>query len=283
MPNVVCLVESEALLYTAQCMAIEELLSLNEEGFFPGPDESEECFLARVKAAKEKFFEAGNIPIHDWQWASERTRALFGFAPKWCKATLSAKGLTPWQAAATWIDVNRFYIIQINPSRWVQKLIDRDELLAHEASHAARVAFDEPIYEEIFAYLTSNAKWRQVLGAFFRRPFEVWALLGLFGGASVLQIAEILWPMPLWSPLFFWAGAGLCFFWSMRLLRARLRLQKASKRLLPLLREPSFLLPTLFRLTDAEVHALACGEGFEGEDLRWQMLKVAYFKGRSHG
>ena len=261
-----------------RAMEMQELLKLNREGLIPGPGESEADFLERVQMIREKHTNQDAIPPHHWQWAQERLLSLFDFSPKWCTAISSSKGLTPWQAAATWIDVNRFYTIQINPAPWVQKLIDRDELLAHEAVHAARAAFDEPVHEEIFAYLTSNAKWRRVLGAFFRKPGDVLLLLGIISCGSLFQVLELFWNLPPLSSLFFLAGAFLALFWSARLLRAKLLLNRAAIHLKPFLREPSDFLAVLFRLTDEEVRQLAAGKKIIGIDLRWRLLKVAYLR-----
>ena len=259
-------------------MEMQELIKFDSEGFIPGPNETEVNFLERVRAAKESFNrEKMAIPAHHWHWAAEQLQMLFDFAPRWCTAIYSSQGLAPWQAAATWINVKRLYIIQLKPSRWVSWLIDRDEVLAHEAAHAARAAFDEPKFEEMFAYLTASRKWRQVAGPLFRKPVEALILCGLLGAGSLLQIAEAFWDGLFLSSIFFWAAAICCLGWSFRLLKMRVRLARAAKKIIPLLRDPSQVRAALFRLTDAEIEQLARGEMTGGSDLRWQLLRAKYF------
>ncbi len=260
-------------------MEIQELLALNAEGLIPGPGETEEVFRKRVQAVKEHFHKQEQaIPPQHWQWAAEQLRALFDFSPRWCAAILSSKGLAPWQAAATWIDVKRVYTIQLKASRWVSWLIDRDELLAHEAAHAARAAFDEPASEEMFAYLTSGAKWRQVIGPLFRQPKEALLLFGLMGVGALAQIAEALWDFSGLSQCCFLIAAALGLGWSIRLLRMRIRMKRAADRLTPLLLDPTKVRAVLFRLTDDEIAKLAKGRPVGNQELRWQLLKEAYFK-----
>lgn len=271
--------------YTFSTMETQELLSLNSEGLIPGPGETEEDFRKRVLAVKE-FFQAQESPIapHHWHWASEQLRALFDFTPRWCAAFYSSKGLAPWQAAATWINqtsanVKPIYMIQLRDSRWISRLIDRDELLAHEAVHAARAAFNEPKTEELFAYLTSTAKWRQVIGPLFYRPRESLLLMTIIGLGAIFQMIEMVWDISLFSEGCFLIAAVMALVWALRLLRMRARLAKAAHRLKALLRDPDKVRAALFRMTDQEIDQLSRGEKIEQKcELRWQLLKAAYFK-----
>lgn len=260
--------------YTISSMEIDEYLVLNSEGLIPGPNESKEEFDSRVQAIKESFHkQTAMIPMHRWNWANEQLCALYDFSPKWCAAIYSSKGLAPWQIAATWIDVKRFYTIQIRDSKWASCFINADEVLAHEAVHAARAAFDEPQAEEIFAYLTSSAKWRKVIGPIFQRPIEALIFMGLLMLGSFLQIFEMSGP----SQICFWISALLCGGWSIRLFRMRRRLEKAAIVLKPYLHDPSKVRAVLFRLTDEEIKRLSQGHFEMGCDWRWQVLRAAYF------
>ncbi len=261
-------------------MESQELLLLNAEGFIPGPNEAEEAYLERIRATRE-FFEQqeGVFPSHYWQWPAEQLRSLFDFSPRWCAASYSTKGLAPWQAAATWIDVKRIYLIQLRPSRWVSWMVDRNEILAHEAAHAARSAFDESKFEEFFAYLTSSSKWRRVIGPLFRKPIETTFLVGLFAAGTLTQMLEIFTELVLFSQIWLFAAFALCSGWSLRLMRARMQMERAAKRILPFLRDPVKVRSVLFRMTDEEIERLAKNMPFEpGSDLRWQLIKAAYWK-----
>jgi hypothetical protein len=270
--------------YTFSTMETQELLNLNSEGLFPGPGETEDAFRQRVQAVKEFFHsQESSIASQHWHWASEQLRALFDFTPRWCAAFYSSKGLAPWQAAATWINqpsanVKPIYLIQLRASTWVSWLIDRDELLAHEAAHAARVAFNEPKTEELFAYLTSTAKWRQVVGPIFSQPREALLLVGILGLGAIFQVIETFWDVSLFSEGCFFAAAALSLVWSLRLLWMRTRLTKAARQLTPLLRDPDKVRAVLFRMTDQEIFRLSRGVFDEKSELRWRLIKAAYFK-----
>lgn len=259
---------------------MEELLALNAEGLIPGPGESLEAFQARAAASKEFFqTEKGALPAHHWQWADEQLKALFDFSPRWCAASLSSKGLAPWQAAATWIDVKRVYMVRIRPSRWVSWFVDRSEVLAHEAAHAARAAFDETKYEEFFAFLTSSSKWRRILGPLFRKPGEAALFAALFGISAITEMLELFLEVRLFSSLWLFAALGFSIAWSFRLFRARMQIERAARRLLHFLKDPAMVRPVLFRMTDREIEQLAGKMPFEpGSDLRWKLIKTAYWK-----
>jgi hypothetical protein len=261
-------------------MEMKELLVLNSEGLIPGPGESEENFCQRVQAVKNCFHTQGAaLAPHHWQWASEQLQALYDFAPRWCTAIYSSKGLAPWQAAATWIDVKRVYTIQIRPSRWLSWLVDTDEVLAHEAVHAARAAFNEPKSEEMLAYLTSSAKWRQVIGPLFRQPKEAFLLMLLIGFGAVLQVMEAVWDHSFGSSGCFFTAAVLSFGLGARLFWMRTRFNRAARQLAPRLRDSSKVRAVLFRLTDEEIIQLASGKSVgEKKDLRWRVIEAAYFK-----
>jgi hypothetical protein len=58
--------------------------------------------------------------------------------------------------------------IQINTSSLPQRLgYTEEELLAHEYVHAARAAFEEPLYEEFFAYQMAPKRWRRFMGSLY--------------------------------------------------------------------------------------------------------------------
>lgn len=261
-------------------MESQELLALNAEGFIPGPGETLDAFRKRVLETKEFFrAQADSLPPQHWQWPTEQLKALFDFSPRWCAAAYSSKGLAPWQAAATWIDVKRIYLIRLRPSRWVSWMVDQGEVLAHEAAHAARAAFDESKYEEFFAFLTSSSKWRKIIGPLFRKPGETTVLVTMLGIAALTQIAEMVFDISLLSQLWLLAALLACFVWSMRLMRARVQMERAAKRLAPFLRDPRMVRPALFRMTDPEIDQLAGHSPFQpGSDLRWKLIKIAYWK-----
>lgn len=234
-------------------MTDEELLRLNQEGFIPGPGESEEAFLARVQASR-----GDHVPS---EWVGLHLRQLFDFRPGCLPAFYSNRSLAPWQGAAVWIEGRTVKAVQLRKalkSGSYLGLYNRDEILAHEAVHAARAAFEESVNEEFFAYMTSQKKWRRVLGPIVRRPWEVWpVLLGAVMGA--------------WMPVFYWVTTLWMGWGFVRLIRQHACLRKAAKGLGKNARA------ILVRLTDQEIEQLAKGEKLKAkEELRWRLLRLAY-------
>lgn len=231
-------------------MTDEELLQLDKNGWIPGPGETEEAFLARVKE--------GEAPS---EWVCLHLEQLFGFRPTCLPIVYSNRSLAPWQAAAVWVEGRQVKKVQLRKA--LQKgsylgLYNRDEILAHESVHAARGAFEESAYEEFFAYMTAPAKWRRVLGPIVERPWEVWPLL--FGG-----MAGALWPVFYWV-VTIWAGLGFA-----RLIRRHRCLNKAAQKLGKNARA------ILVRLTDEEIERLAKDKPLQDQsDLRWRLLRAGY-------
>lgn len=248
-------------------MTDEELLSLNERGMIPGPGESEQAFLARIEILKEKFpFDP--IPDAHWNLARLRLRDLFSFEPECCFAFYSNRSLRLWQGAATWIEEGKMPIVQLRKqlqkgSYWGY---GRSEILCHEAVHAARAAFNEPMGEEFFAYATSAAVRRRMLGPILRRPGEAWVFLASLAAGLFFPSAQ---------------GVGVLVILAAlaRLATLHWTMGKASRNLCNALGNVKKARAILFRLTDAEIRRLACGENFfslaeKQNCLRWRLLRL---------
>ena len=143
--------------------------------------------------------------------------------------------------------------------------MERDEVLAHELVHLMRRAFEEPKYEEIFAYLTSKSPFRRLLGPLFRRPCEA----TLFLGSSLLPMLSFFLSL---------LPTAYCLFLLLRLLRARWTLRRCLKNLASLGVDP---LPMALRLSDKEIDCFATlsreelQAAIEIEDsFRWRFLKA---------
>lgn len=258
-------------------MTDDELLALNKIGFIPGPDEEEVPFLARVEAAKKKFREGAWIPEAHWDWVRESLGRMFDVKPLYICAFYSNRSLAPWQGAASWIEGRALSEIQLRQG--LKKgsylgLYEREEILAHEAVHAARSGFNESRSEEFFAYMTSSKKWRQVLGPILQRPWEVWPLL-------VALVGGMIWPT-CYLAAALWLGVG--FY---RLIAQHRRLKKAADQILQSVGDPSKVRAILFRLTDEEIERFSKGEKIEKyaqsrQDLRWRLIRM-YLYGKESG
>lgn len=254
-------------------MTDEELLDLNRRGFIPGPHENEEDFLYRVKeTGKEAVKLSGTaIPKTHWEWVRRHLSEVFDFEPESLPAFYSNRLLAPWQGAAAWIMNGKLIGIQLRESLKNGSYFffyERNEILAHEAVHAARCAFAEKENEEFFAYLTSSAKWRRALGPIVRRPWESWPFLICAG-------------MGIFIPLAFVAGSLWVTLGFLRLLKQHKILKKAASHILKETKDMRKTRAILLRLTDAEIRGVAKSANlkqYEDESLRWRLLRLAYLR-----
>lgn len=222
------------------------LSHLNSEGFIPGPNEGEVEFFSRIKALQDPHNEE-LIPLEDWKNAQKTTYKLFSFSAHWIKAFYSNQGLKPWEGAAIWMgnDVKVQLRYGFKKGKYL-KIYSRDELLAHEAVHAARMAFQEPRFEEFFAYMTSSKKWRRIMGPLFQTPRETLIfiiILLLSMVSSLINLNFVFLPIL------------MVFLLTIRLIKVRKTFKQASRKLENFLKGDP--LPFLFRLTDKEIYFFA--------------------------
>ncbi len=174
-----------------------DLLACAEKGLFVGPNEDEESFAKRMQIFQE--FEEDSqqfIRKHQMDWPyhfkiEKLPKLPFGFSVNCLPIFYSKKRLSFWQGAATWIFEDesgcKLPLIQLKKTRFCSK----EELLAHELVHFVRVAYDEPKYEEIFAYMTSKNKFRRILGPLFRNRSDpyIFIVLAMFIPITCLPLA----------------------------------------------------------------------------------------------
>ena len=135
----------------------KELLALFRRGLVPGPNESEEAFIKRA---------ASHFPLSlpEWEEVAPLLQTEWGFAMDWVPLTYSSEKLLLWEGAVFWI--------REDGSSFIQLKKHSPEILIHEAVHAAREAFNEPVFEEFLAYATCRASWRRFLGPLFTHIWE---------------------------------------------------------------------------------------------------------------
>lgn len=260
----------------------KELLSLNQQGVIPGPGESEEEFKERAEEILRQ-----EIAGPGFEWVRHHLLELFDFQPSVLPILYSNEGLAPWQGAVCWIKDKKTVLLQMREDLRkgsYLRIYQRDEMIAHEAVHAARSAFDESKNEEFFAFMASEKKWRRVLGPIFRRPWEVWPFFLLLMGVVIsewialyVEGAEIAGGFCLWGA-FLWLGGGLG-----RLIRQHWVLRRASLHLMTELKEEKRVRAVLFRLTDEEIDRFAKEEKIaeyveKQTSLRWKVIRLAYFR-----
>jgi hypothetical protein len=242
-------------------MTDEELLNLNRRGFIPGPDESEESLRKRANEKRE------TLPREHLEWTREQLNELFDFSPDSLDIVYSNKQLAPWHGAACWVEEGR---AKLQLREGFRKgtylgLYSRDEVLAHEAVHAARLLFNEPENEEFFAYASSPKAWRRALGPIVKRPWEVWVW-------AVLLMFGMIWEIGFFLAAC-WTLAGF-----VRLIRQHLIRKAAASHLMKRLKSVKKTRAVLFRMTDEEIRKLSRGNSVDGDaSLRWRLIRLAYF------
>lgn len=249
-------------------MTDRELLALNKIGLIPGPNESESQFCERVSRSKKKFEKGNWIPPAHWDLPKEILSDFFDVKPLYICAFYSNQSLTPWQGAATWIRDREIHSIQLRKSfakGSFLKIYSRTEVLAHEAAHAARSAFQEERFEEFFAYMTSSQKWRRILGPILRNPWEAWPFL-------IGTAIGTIWPFGFCIAAI-WAALGFS-----RLILGHRTLTRAYHQILKEVKDDRKARSILFRLTDKEIELFAKGEtvaryGEGRHDLRWKIIQ----------
>ncbi|NGX60219.1 MAG: hypothetical protein KR126chlam3_01388 [Chlamydiae bacterium] len=275
---------------------LKNIQQFNERGWIPGPGEEEKIFEKRIEALDHFFSYPPEDIDHfltdqDWTPAQETLKHLYDFSPDWIVAHYSNQKLSFFQGAATWITENndlRIPLIQLREKFESGKLFglyQRKEVLAHEATHAARMQFDEPLFEEIFAYKTSPRFWRRFLGPLFQHTWEAYTFIFLLLFPIAIEIA-LLFDFEL-GPLIFLRFAPLVFFGYLlvRLIVLRATLGLALLRLRKFLKNPKKNWAVAFRLKDREIFqfALQTQEKLkqylkEQNSLRWDLVKQIYFK-----
>lgn len=249
-------------------MTDQELIALDQIGLIPAPSEDEQTFCARVENTRKRYETGDWIPESHWDWVREFLYEVFHVKPLYICAFYSNRNLTPWQGAAAWIEESKWGSVQLREGFRKGRFlgVGREEILAHEAVHGIRSAFPESRFEEFFAYMTSEKKWRRVLGPIFRRPWEAWPFI-------LCMVGGIFWPI-FYSFAALWTAIG---FW--RLIREHRLLNRAATHLYQRVQSASKARAILFRLTDEEILEIVKAPQsidqwvLEKNCLRWRVIR----------
>jgi hypothetical protein len=287
----------------------EQLLSYNKCGWIPGPEEDEESFSQRISFGKELFEDPFNFfekkesapPFSlekkllkpRWSWTSTYLLDLYDFSPAHILAFFHNHELSPFQAGSCWIfEVERIPITFIQLREALikgsfLKIYSLEELLAHEATHAARAAFREPEFEEFFAYATSSSFLRRFLGPLAGSPKGLFFFGSTFCCTLLFEWLSFFFqgPFVFLSLLFGWGLFFSLAYVFFRLLRKRWIFRRAYQNLFAILKERKKTMATLFRLKDLEIKNFSRMNKEEIVDfvmkepsLRYRLLRGAYFK-----
>jgi hypothetical protein len=279
-----------------------DLLHLNRQGLIPGPREDASSFKKRIcNCLRVEIEDQEDTPSVPTAEALKRVEQLFDMRPDWLAIFYHNRSLAPWEGAATWIihhedkgirtfvQLRRFFKTK---ARYLG-IYNKDELLAHEMVHAARMAFDEPRYEELIAYQTCFAKWRKWVGSLAASSKEACLLVSALFLSFCSLFTELAFfnilTGPFWKMIFIIFQAmplALFFLGAVRIAFRQMTWKRCLAHLSRAIKHPSKALAVAFRLTDAEIQYFA--KAFPEDiasyasaqasiSLRWKVICAAYF------
>ncbi len=256
----------------------DKLISLNKCGILPGPGENKEEFLKRG----QNLFK--NDPSADTKtFLNENLKKLFDVSFDWISFEYTRKGMHFWEAAYVKIDKDQF-IMRLNKvfekkTKYLG-MYAKDEVIAHECCHVARMRYPESKFEEIFAYSLSTG-FRKFFGPIFQNSFESLLLILLvgFSAACDLYFSSSL-KLILASKATLGSYLGVLL---VRLFTRRRTFSKCLKKIKGLVKDQKHAMPLLFRLQDCEIvlfSRASIGEVkeyiSEQSELRWEMICKLY-------
>jgi hypothetical protein len=239
----------------------KDLYNLANLGIWPGPGESEEAFLLRSQKELKALDDDSRGAIEYSAYLKKTLHTLFFINPLPHLASYDTTGLYFWEGAAMYSYEENGSCrpkILVSPKFKMGKHLwyDRDEVLAHEIFHAARIMYQEPKFEELLAYQTSKNRLRQILGPMFQNPLE--SIIFLF--SVLLSLCISLSSIFIDLERVFYAQYVPIVYLMYLLLRVQYRqglLKRAIKNIGPFLKDHSFALAFVARLTDEEIKTLA--------------------------
>lgn len=282
----------------------------NEEGFFPGPDETEEEFQKRVEycqhllPALESETDAFPFNLRDGQSQQileesfSLTEPLYGITPRWVLLFFNNTQLSLWHGGCAWI----FQLHEHTPTAAFLQLrksfrespcylgmYHRSELIAHEMAHIGRMMYQEPQFEEFLAYQSSTG-FRRWFGPIVQSSKETLFFILLLGLAVFADLALLLSDSPASgtvNTLSWWIKIlpiGCVIFALGRLFYRHAILRKCLKNLEQLFL-PSDAKHLLYRLRDTEIKQFSRLSGLQIRDFiaasashsfRWKFLDALY-------
>ncbi len=161
-------------------------------------------------------------------------------------------------------------------------IYDRNEILAHEMCHVARLPFFSTAYEERFAYRISESRFRCRFGGVFESPRDSFMLLGSTLLLLAAQVGQTMFrpELAIWP---FWSlVGGVAAFLLGRDGKRQKSFRQAEKNLQTVTANNGNHAPVLFRCTDEEIRETAQLKQSDKlrdwirqkseEELRWKVI-----------
>ena len=285
---------------------IDMLAAYDANGFLLGADEPSADFAKRIRLfqtnvqkmedalRKDGKYDAegiivtpnDRIPNTLFNKIAEHTKRLYRFQIDWVPGFFidpSFSLLFGGCAFCSFPDFFTMFIIRRSfktQEKWL--IYNRDELLAHELCHVARIALLSEEFEETFAYQTSASSFRKLIGGIFRKQTDSFLFLGVTFILLFAQILRTQWlqAIPIWP---FWSLVGLVFAWLLIRHAFHCRRLGIAQRHIAELFGADNALPVMFRCTDEELHRFASTQPqtlktwiSEQTSLRWQIIRKRF-------
>jgi len=283
----------------------QKLTEFNRQGLIPGPDENEKDFFERVEYCFEikkhlKDHIEGDFDTDNQTLLSEaqpNTLKYYDIVANWVPILFDNHKLSFWHGGCAWIfqleeHTSIAAILQLKKklkqTTSLYGIFDRKEIITHETAHIGRMAFNEPKFEEILAYRSSDSCIRSKIGAIAQNSKES----GLFAlSLIVILMLDLFFVMSGYESFyntFMWLKLiplGMIAYGLARLTKRQCELDSCLSNLALLITDPSKSLAIAYRLTDEEIKKFASIDPkkileyahTQAElSLRWRLIKSEY-------
>jgi hypothetical protein len=290
----------------------DNVLKFNQLGIIPGPQENYEDFISRAhyclklrhefKSKLERYVPFANekqVSNEVMDKALLITESLYGIKPDWIPIFFSNYKLTFWHGGCAWIfqenettPIGAFLQLRrvFKKSEFYLKLYNRNELIAHECAHVGRMMFEEPRFEEVFAYRSDHSAFRRYFGPIMESSWES-ALFVLF--LSLILILDFSLSSLMNSDLyqhFMWlklVPCGMLLYAFIRLYKKQKQFHRCLVNLRKLVKNNKNADAIIYRLTDQEIFLFAKNSTEKILDyihlnkdktLRWKVITTTYLE-----
>lgn len=284
-----------------------QLLHFNSLGLIPGPDETEESFLARVEYClhladhlpAELPFEKDILPSQSLlETPLAKSKRLYGIQPRWILIFFNNYQLSPWHGGCAWIfqqddAAPTSSFLQLRKaflySSTYLGIYQRDELIVHELAHVGRMVFEEPQFEELLAYRSSQNRWRKHFGPIVRSARESALFVLTLLIVLIADFFSAFNSQPALNAIVFWIKfipIAMIAFALIRLWRLHSLFDQCFAHLRHILGDEEKANAVVYRLKDSEINYFAKTTPEEiklyvsqskDSSLRWRLIYLAYF------
>jgi hypothetical protein len=287
----------------------QSLKDMNKQGLIPGPGESESSYFDRVdyclqihKHLSEQTGLPLPTPTHSdtstsLEEAYQLTQELYDISPKWVPIIYDNHKLSLWHGGCAWIfqsdeesPLSAFLQLR-KPLKNKENLFgffNKREIIAHEMCHVGRMAFEEPLFEEVLAYRTSKSSFRRWIGPIVKNSIEsglfvlILMMIFMLDAFFVFFGSEQAFYQAMWLKLI---PLLLVFYGIFRLTKYHRQLDRCLENLKKLSGSESTASAITYRLTDQEI--LLFGKSSPEEirayankqkksSLRWKIIDSVY-------